>query len=346
VNHNWGDDRAETDRLEIRDDSAGLPPDTAETAELVEPEVDQYDEVLHEFEQLQNPQAGWAKAIQTLVFTGILFALLGMFRNPAADIGMLMVVILVHELGHFLGMRLFGYSNIRMFFIPLFGAGVSGRKIGVDGYKEGIVVLLGPLPGLVISFVLAVAYGVTAEPWLGRAALWFAILNGFNLLPVFPLDGGRLLQITLFSRNPYFESLFEIVAALALLALAFFGGMWVLYILAGLMLLGLSVKFKSSSLARELNRELAELQLPPSNDIPRPLFRHMVDRVRERFPTATGPREVARFVLHVWERMHSKPPGVLATLALLFVYGSTLLATLVVPVVLMIVFGWVKQPAG
>jgi hypothetical protein len=46
-------------------------------------------------------------------------------------------VLLFHELGHYAGMRLFGYRDVRMFFIPFFGAAVSGKRGGVARGKRG-----------------------------------------------------------------------------------------------------------------------------------------------------------------------------------------------------------------
>ena len=48
--------------------------------------------------------------------------------NTAFDVGALVGVILFHELGHFAGMKLFGYRDVKMFFIPFLGAAVSGRR--------------------------------------------------------------------------------------------------------------------------------------------------------------------------------------------------------------------------
>src|SRR5262245_1742921 len=65
----------------------------------------------------------------------------------------LVSVLLFHEAGHYAGMRLFGYRDVRMFFIPFFGAAVSGKRGDVAAWKEGIVLLLGPVPGIVVGFV-------------------------------------------------------------------------------------------------------------------------------------------------------------------------------------------------
>ena len=44
--------------------------------------------------------------------------------------------------------------------------------------------------------------------------------------------------------------------------------------------------------------------------------------------------------------MHASPPGILATLALLFVYGSFLVGTPVAFFMLALAFGWLGPPAG
>src|ERR1700759_4641270 len=68
----------------------------------------------------------------------------GTLVNLAALTG----VLFFHEAGHFVGMRVFGWRDLKMFFIPFLGAAVSGRRNGAESWKEGLVLLLGPLPGL------------------------------------------------------------------------------------------------------------------------------------------------------------------------------------------------------
>ena len=54
-------------------------------------------------------------------------------------------------------MRIFHYRNLRMFFIPLFGAAVTGRNWNVPGWKKALVSLAGPLPGIALGIFLGVA---------------------------------------------------------------------------------------------------------------------------------------------------------------------------------------------
>ena len=130
------------------------------------------------------------------------------------------------------------------------------------------------------------------------------------------------------------------------LGLAYLGSIWLFYVLGGLMFLGVGFRFAANGLAAELRRDLAGLELPPSEEIPLPLFCHLVDKVRGRFENVTSPKLIASTVQQVWDGIHSKPPGVIATLALLLVYVGAIAATLVVPVVLMALFRWGPAAGG
>src|SRR5215475_12594763 len=68
-------------------------------------------------------------------------------------------VLLFHELGHFAAMKAFGYTDLKIFFIPFFGAAVSGHASGIAPWKRAVVALAGPVPGIVVA-VLGVWLGV------------------------------------------------------------------------------------------------------------------------------------------------------------------------------------------
>ena len=67
----------------------------------------------------------------------VLFALVLLAANNAAKVGILVGVVLLHELGHYAGMRLFGYRDVRIFFIPFFGAAASGVKERAPVWQQG-----------------------------------------------------------------------------------------------------------------------------------------------------------------------------------------------------------------
>ncbi len=127
-------------------------------------------------------------------------------------------VLLVHEAGHFVAMRLFGYRNVRLFFIPFFGAATAGVGTTAMGWQRVVVSLAGPVPGIALGFGLV---------WLGKkmdshlcdtAGFFFVLLNALNLLPLLPLDGGQVLNETVFSRHPLLRTAFRVLAGAGLIA--------------------------------------------------------------------------------------------------------------------------------
>ena len=76
---------------------------------------------------------------------------------------------------------------------PLFGAAVSGKHYNVQGWKKTLVALMGPLPGIVLGAGLGIAGLMLRKPILGDIAMPMLVLNGFNLLPLMPFDGGWVL---------------------------------------------------------------------------------------------------------------------------------------------------------
>ena len=81
--------------------------------------------VKDELEKKKNKRGGnWTLLIVTL----LLFFSFGLLSWGMKELAILIGVILFHEMGHLLGMKMFRYQNVNMFFIPLFGAAVSGHK--------------------------------------------------------------------------------------------------------------------------------------------------------------------------------------------------------------------------
>lgn len=124
----------------------------------------------------------------------------------------LIVATLIHETSHYLAMHRFGYRNLKMFFIPFFGAAVGGYAC-VSVVKQSIVSLLGPLPGILIGCVFGVTYLCTRSSlWLDAAKIFIG-LNMLNLLPLYPLDGGRFIFGILPQRTYRIQWLFQIAFA-------------------------------------------------------------------------------------------------------------------------------------
>jgi Zn-dependent protease len=103
------------------------------------------------------------------------------------------LLILVHELGHAIFMRAFGVPASMPYFVPGFGALITMKGRPASALEEAYIALGGPLVGSLGAFV-CYAYGMaTGEPFWIAAAYTGFFLNLFNLFPVYPLDGGRVV---------------------------------------------------------------------------------------------------------------------------------------------------------
>lgn len=125
-------------------------------------------------------------------------------------------VLLIHELGHYLAMRIFNYKNLGIFFIPIIGAFASGSKDTISQKQEIFVLLSGPLPGIIIGLILYYFGLQDNNELLLLASNIFIVLNLFNLLPIMPLDGGRLLKSLFFENKEILSNIFIVISILIL----------------------------------------------------------------------------------------------------------------------------------
>ncbi len=103
----------------------------------------------------------------------------------------LVILILVHEMGHVLELRREGIKASAPMFIPFLGALVAMKQMPKNALAEARVGLAGPVLGTLGALAPLGIYAATENPlFLGLAYTGF-FLNLFNLAPVLPLDGGR-----------------------------------------------------------------------------------------------------------------------------------------------------------
>jgi Zn-dependent protease len=82
-----------------------------------------------------------------------------------------------------------------MLFIPFLGAVVGARSLGGNAVAEARVGLAGPVVGTLASLALIPVWLATGEVFWRALAFVGLLLNGFNLLPMMPLDGGRAMAV-------------------------------------------------------------------------------------------------------------------------------------------------------
>ena len=104
-------------------------------------------------------------------------------------------LIFIHEMGHFLAARQRGLAVGLPTFIPFVGAWIQLKDMPHDVETEAYVGLGGPYLGTIaaiICYLLARHYDSQLLMALSYAGF---IINLFNLIPISPLDGGRITAI-------------------------------------------------------------------------------------------------------------------------------------------------------
>ena len=105
------------------------------------------------------------------------------------------LMIFVHELGHGLVMRQQGIPAGAPVFIPFVGAVIAMKGMPRDAYVEALVGIGGPALGTVAAAAcLGVGWATQNPFWFALASTGF-LINLFNMLPISPLDGGRIAGV-------------------------------------------------------------------------------------------------------------------------------------------------------
>lgn len=117
----------------------------------------------------------------------------GMLGTVELAVGFL-VMIAIHEMGHWLAARHLGIPVSLPIFTPI-GAVIMMPSLPRSAKDEAFVAIAGPVlgtVGAVAGFVLGLALGVPELLYVSHMAF---MLNLFNLIPLAPMDGGRISMV-------------------------------------------------------------------------------------------------------------------------------------------------------
>jgi hypothetical protein len=220
-----------------------------------------------------------------------------------------------------------------MFFIPFFGAAVSGLETRPTGVRRAVVALSGPAPGIVLGIACTVLYHATHQEIWMNAARAFLYLNAFNLLPFIPLDGGRYFEAILFLRSPILRALSDLAAAVALGAVAYAGRSVVFGLLAFFVLQSVRHTYFSGRLAAQIKKELAQSDAEPhasrslgaDERIPFEYIERLVPLIEDRLPEPRRtPKGIAAELSRVWSMVRFTPPSIAASIVMILLYVASL----------------------
>lgn len=146
------------------------------------------------------------------------------------DLILLVTIVLIHELGHYVMASLFNWRVRRIVLLP-FGGVAEVDEHGNRPFKEEIlVVLFGPFQHVwMIALGFGLAYlDIWSSLFFEKFLAYNLMILIFNLLPIWPLDGGKLLFL-LFAYFRPFKSAHLLVIACSFLLLIGFAFFSVIY---------------------------------------------------------------------------------------------------------------------
>src|SRR5713101_108269 len=127
----------------------------------------------------------------------------------------LVVMIFIHEMGHVVEIRRQGMAATAPIFIPFLGAAIFQRQHPTTAVKQAQIGIAGPIAGTIGATIAFLLYTTTQNPIFLLAATIGFLLNVFNMLPVWQLDGAWVLAPV----SPWFQV--AGLAAIAVLAIVF-----------------------------------------------------------------------------------------------------------------------------
>lgn len=120
----------------------------------------------------------------------------------------LFTIVIIHEMGHVSAAKYFQWRVMEIRLLPFGGVAVVEESLNVPFGEDVIVAAAGPLQN---AWMILVSLGFMH--WDQQHAEWWAyfmhanlMIGCFNLLPILPLDGGRIMQVLLSGILPYYRS--------------------------------------------------------------------------------------------------------------------------------------------
>ena len=142
----------------------------------------------------------------TFIIIALGFVLTGYFSN----IIVFTSIIIIHELGHFLIAKLLGLNPVKIIIYPFGGITNLNTLINTPIKKELLVAISGFLFQAIYYFIIVILYkeGIIREYIFNEFAKYHYNILMFNMLPIYPLDGAKIINLFLSYYIPYKKTLY------------------------------------------------------------------------------------------------------------------------------------------
>ncbi|MFC1677102.1 site-2 protease family protein [Planctomycetota bacterium] len=257
---------------------------------------------------------GW----KLMVFCVSLTVGMGIFGAAFSFSAALFIIaaLIVHELGHYIAMVIFGYRNRQILFLP-FGAATLGEKSEATALQKAVVFLSGPALGLIVGTVCIILGARMEIRPLTYCGGFFLVLNYLNLIPIVPLDGGRLFELALFSKVPVLKSVFLIVSLLVMLVAAIGFKDPILIIFSIFMIISLRTQILINSAHSKIKKQIKAEQIQPDKEsFLSEIFQFLKQKSFSKLPFIKK-YEISKNLV---SELTQEPPGLAETIVSLVLY--------------------------
>jgi tetratricopeptide (TPR) repeat protein len=234
------------------------------------------------------------------------------------------LVILLHEAGHLIAMNLCGYRDTSMLFLPFLGAVATARDKYDTTLAQNVWVLLaGPLPGLILGIILAcIPASKENTSWIKDAAWMLIGLNFINLLPIYPLDGGKVANLLVFSRFAYSDVLFKLFGLFILGLLSISQPILMIFLI--LIAFSLPQSFRAAKANSKLQKLLKQSKPKNQDNLINYIYTYFKQFGYDTLPVATR-----NFIVKDIIRRYSETQGLVITrISLIILYCGSLVGGL------------------
>jgi hypothetical protein len=185
-----------------------------------------------------------------------------LFTKDLKTIAWIMGIIFIHELGHYLAMKAYKYEDLSIFFIPLLGAMATGSKERISQKEKSVVLLAGPVPGIIVGIILFYTTQPGYDYFQLKLAYVFVILNLFNLLPIYPLDGGQLLNTVFIGGQEIISNIFLFLSIAVVGWYAIDYGQWLLLVVPYILIVRLTLQIRVNKIRNVLTEKQIDFHKP------------------------------------------------------------------------------------
>ena len=143
-----------------------------------------------------------SKYFKINIFVYIL-AIVSIFTASFKQFIIITTLIVIHEIGHFLAAKIIKVETDKIYIYPLGGVSKFYLPINSHPLKELFILIFGPIFQQIAYYLLLKLYPYDTN----MIQIYHYGILLFNFMPIYPLDGGKILLLFLSITNPYKKSL-------------------------------------------------------------------------------------------------------------------------------------------